>query len=46
MESYGLTPLTFDLWHLGAAWALSAGAFLSFDARQSEVAKTLGMVLV
>jgi len=37
---------SFDLWHLGAAWALSAAAFLSFDGRQSEVAKTLGMVIV
>jgi len=37
---------SFDLWHLGAAWALSAGAFLSFDGRQSVVAKTLGMAIV
>jgi hypothetical protein len=37
---------SFDLWHLGAAWALSAGVFLSFDERQSEVAKTLGMAIV
>ena len=27
----------FDLWHLGAAWALGAGAFLSFDDRQKEI---------
>ncbi len=36
----------FDLWHLGAAWALAAGVFLSFDARQSKLAKTLGMATV
>jgi predicted nucleic acid-binding protein len=35
----------FDLWHLGAAWAFSAGAFLSFDTRQSEVAAMLGMII-
>jgi predicted nucleic acid-binding protein len=34
---------TFDLWHLGAAWALSAGAFLTFDERQKEIARILGM---
>lgn len=34
---------TFDLWHLAAAWSLSAGAFLTFDDRQSEIAKLLGM---
>jgi len=34
---------TFDLWHLAAAWSLSAGVFLTFDERQSEVAKLLGM---
>jgi predicted nucleic acid-binding protein len=34
---------TFDLWHLGAAWALSAGAFLTFDRRQKEIAHLLGM---
>jgi predicted nucleic acid-binding protein len=34
---------TFDLWHLGAAWALSAGAFLTFDKRQKEIATLLGM---
>lgn len=33
----------FDLWHLGAAWALSAGAFLTFDQRQKEIARRLGM---
>ena len=34
---------TFDLWHLGAAWALSAGAFLTFDKRQKKIAKLIGM---
>jgi predicted nucleic acid-binding protein len=34
---------TFDLWHLGAAWSLSAGAFLTFDQRQKAVATLLGM---
>jgi predicted nucleic acid-binding protein len=34
---------TFDLWHLGAAWSLSAGAFLTFDQRQKRVASLLGM---
>ncbi len=34
---------TFDLWHLAAAWSLSAGAFLTFDGRQREIAKLLGM---
>ena len=34
---------TFDLWHLGAAWALSAGAFLTFDDRQKKIATLLGM---
>ncbi len=34
----------FDLWHLAAAWCLSAGVFLTFDERQGEVAKLLGMV--
>ena len=33
----------FDLWHLGAAWALSAGAFLTFDKRQKELATLMGM---
>ena len=36
---------TFDLWHLAAAWSLSAGAFLTFDERQSEIAKLLGMAI-
>jgi predicted nucleic acid-binding protein len=34
---------TFDLWHLGSAWALSAGAFLTFDKRQKEIANLIGM---
>jgi predicted nucleic acid-binding protein len=34
---------TFDLWHLAAAWSLSAGVFLTFDQRQSTIAKLLGM---
>ena len=34
---------SFDLWHLGAAWSLSAGAFLTFDQRQREVANLLGL---
>lgn len=34
---------TFDLWHLGAAWALSAGAFLTFDKRQKKIARLIGM---
>jgi predicted nucleic acid-binding protein len=33
----------FDLWHLGAAWALSAGVFLTFDKRQKRIANLLGM---
>lgn len=33
----------FDLWHLAAAWSLSAAVFLTFDNRQSTVAKLLGM---
>ena len=34
---------TFDLWHLAAAWALSAGSFLTFDERQGKIAELLGM---
>jgi len=34
---------TFDLWHLAAAWSLSAGAFLTFDQRQKRIAVLLGM---
>ena len=33
----------FDLWHLAAAWSLSAGVFLTFDRRQAALAKNLGM---
>jgi predicted nucleic acid-binding protein len=33
----------FDLWHLAAAWALSAGVFLTFDKRQKRIASLLGM---
>lgn len=35
----------FDLWHLAAAWSLSAGVFLTFDRRQAALAKTLGMTI-
>ena len=34
---------TFDLWHLAAAWSLSAGTFLTFDQRQGKVAELMGM---
>jgi predicted nucleic acid-binding protein len=34
---------TFDLWHLAAAWSLSAGVFLTFDQRQGKVAELMGM---
>ncbi len=33
----------FGLWHLAAAWSLSAGAFLTFDQRQEKIARGLGM---
>ena len=33
----------FDLWHLGAAWTLSASVFLTFDKRQKRIARSLGM---
>ncbi len=36
---------TFDLWHLAAAWSLSAGTFLTFDQRQGKIAGVLGMGL-
>ncbi len=36
---------TLDLWHLAAAWSLSAAVFLTFDERQSEVASLLGMAV-
>jgi predicted nucleic acid-binding protein len=44
-EAHGWTGrhTTFDLWHLASAWALSAGAFLTFDTRQTEVAKVMGL---
>jgi predicted nucleic acid-binding protein len=34
---------TFDLWHLAAAWSLSAGVFLTFDQRQGKIAEVMGM---
>jgi len=34
---------SFDLWHLAAAWSLSAGVFLTFDQRQGDIAALLGM---
>ena len=34
---------TFDLWHLAAAWSLSAGTFLTFDQRQGKIAGLMGM---
>lgn len=34
---------TFDLWHLAAAWSLSAGVFLTFDRRQGKIAGLMGM---
>jgi predicted nucleic acid-binding protein len=34
---------TFDLWHLAAAWSLSAGVFLTFDERQGKIAELMGM---
>ena len=33
----------FDLWHVAAAWTLSAGTFLTFDQRQGKIAERLGM---
>lgn len=36
---------TFDLWHLAAAWSLSAGVFLTFDERQGSIAAFLGMTI-
>lgn len=44
-ESHGWRErhTAFDLWHLAAAWSLSAGAFLTFDRRQERIARTLGM---
>lgn len=42
-ESHGWKQrhTSFDLWHLGAAWALGAGAFLTFDERQKEICRNL-----
>lgn len=34
---------TFYLWHLAAAWSLSAGTFLTFDQRQGRIARLMGM---
>jgi hypothetical protein len=34
---------TSDLWHLAAAWSLSAGVFLTFDQSQGKVAALMGM---
>ncbi len=44
-ESHGWLSrhTTFDLWHLAAAWSLSAGAFLTFDQRQGKLARHMGM---
>lgn len=44
-DAHGWTKrhTTFDLWHLGAAWSLSAGVFLTFDQRQAEIAAVLGL---
>ena len=46
-ESHGWQKrhTAFDLWHLAAAWSLSAGVFLTFDRRQAALAKTMGMVI-
>ena len=33
----------FELWHLAAAWSLSAGTFLTFDQRQGKIASQMGM---
>jgi predicted nucleic acid-binding protein len=35
----------FGLWHLAAAWSLSAGVFLTFDKRQAEIVRTLGIAV-
>ncbi len=44
-ESHGWSKRhgSFDLWHLGAAWALGAGALLSFDERQKQIGKALSL---
>ena len=36
---------TFDLWHLAAAWSLSAGTFLTLDQRHAKIAGLMGMSL-
>jgi hypothetical protein len=33
----------FDLWHLAAAWSLSASTFLTFDRRQGKIADIPGL---
>jgi len=33
----------FGLWHLAAAWSLSAGVFLTYDHRQGKIAALMGM---
>jgi hypothetical protein len=33
----------FDLWHVAAAWSLSAEVFLTFDHRQGKIAALMGM---
>jgi predicted nucleic acid-binding protein len=44
-EAHGWTRrhTAFDLWHLGAAWAMGAAAFLTFDERQKELCKTMSL---
>jgi predicted nucleic acid-binding protein len=44
-ETHGWTErhTAFDLWHLAAAWSLSAGTFLTFDQRQGKIAALMGM---
>lgn len=44
-ESHGWQErhTAFDLWHLAAAWSLSAGTFLTFDQRQKQIAELMGM---
>lgn len=44
-DAHGWTQkhTAFDLWHLAAAWSLSCSVFLTFDERQKQVCKFLGM---
>ena len=44
-ETYGWKErhTSFDLWHLAAAWSLSAGVFLTLDQRQGTIATLMGM---